>query len=100
MKPDGYIIFTTPNFKFSMKLIQWISSFKNDIDYSKVTINKHTKESFIKSEFINQFNDVKIYKILNIGLFFSIIDLRVSPYFSGFIGFPYCLGGSNAEAPS
>lgn len=86
MKPDGYIIFTTPNFKFSMKLIQWISSFKNDIDYSKVTINKHTKESFIKSEFINQFNDVKIYKILNIGLFFSIIHNRLGKFFHNLIG--------------
>ena len=44
MKQGGKIIFTTPNYKNSMRFIEFISYIFGGLDYRQVNNNKFTKE--------------------------------------------------------
>ena len=81
LKPGGIIIFTTPNFNFSMRFVQWLFDFKSELNYKSVTINKHTKKSLLKKDFVKNFETIEIYKILNFGIAFSIFNLKIGKFF-------------------
>lgn len=81
LKPGGVIIFTTPNFNLSMKFVQWLFDFKSEISYKSVTINKHTKKSLLRKDFVKEFENIKIYKILNFGIVFSVFNHKIGRIF-------------------
>jgi len=81
LKPGGDIIFTTPNFTLSMRFVQWLFDFKSELNYKSVTINKHTKKSLLKKDFLSEFESVEVYKILNLGIIFSIFNHKIGKFF-------------------
>lgn len=81
LKPGGIIIFTTPNFNFSMRFAQWLFDFKSELNYKSVTINKHTKKSLLRKNFVKEFENIEIYKILNFGIVFSIFNHKMGKFF-------------------
>jgi len=78
LKKGGKIIFTTPNYKNSMRFIEFISNIFGGLDYSEVNINKLTMEKVrnIFKKYNSATTNVK--KIHNFGVLFSIINHKIA----------------------
>ena len=86
LKPSGKIIFTTPNYGRVMQFTQWFFSLFGGENYKNVTINKLTNKNIQNLKLDHYFEDIEIYKIINLGIFFSLFNNSLSNYIHDFIG--------------
>mgnify|MGYP001160837497 FL=1 len=80
---DGKIIITTPNFSKTFSLVQKISKVLGVKNYDSVTVNKFNKKSLSKI-LENNFSEVKIKKIVNPGLFASVVNNKLGLFGENF----------------
>ncbi len=74
LKSGGKILITTPNFSFFFKFIIFLQNIFSDVNYKKLHVNKVTSKKLKKLLTRNNFTSFNISKILNFGVFFSIIS--------------------------
>ena len=94
LRENGKIIITSPNYRSSLKFIEIVANKIGVVDYSPVNINKLNKLK-LHNLASKHFENIKITKIINFGIFFSIInhDLGTkveklfSELFNNFFGF-------------
>lgn len=77
LKKNGKILITTPNFNSSISTLSKLSSFIGGIDYREQHINKFNEKKARALLEGTDFTNVKIIKILNFGVLFSIINLSL-----------------------
>ena len=76
LKNDGKLIITTPNYSLTMVCAEFIGSFFKKINYKDVIIERYKKSKVIKKMFKNEFSEVKVLKILNLGIIFSLFSIN------------------------
>ena len=74
MMNDSKIIITTPNYGSSMKYIEKIANKIGDVDYSEVNLSNFNEKKLYKTLQDNEFVDIKISKVVNFGVFFSLFS--------------------------
>ncbi len=77
LKPDGKILFTTPNYAGLMFVLEKVSQIFNSVSYNDVKETNYTSKK-VKKLMKNTFSELnlnyKIKKILNFGIIMSIIN--------------------------
>jgi len=76
LKDEGKLIITTPNYSLSMVCAEFIGSFFKKINYKNVIIQRYKNSKVIKKMFKNEFSEVKVLKILNLGIIFSLFSIK------------------------
>ena len=79
-RKNSKLILTTPNYNLFFKLALYFAKSFNLVDYSDVTKSMYTKSTLEKTLSL-YFNDYKIEKILNFGVFLSFFSLRFAEKF-------------------
>tara|TARA_E500000331_G_scaffold237149_1_gene227515 strand:- start:706 stop:1428 length:723 start_codon:yes stop_codon:yes gene_type:complete len=77
IKNDSKIIITTPNYGSFMKYIEKIANKIGDVDYSSVNVSDFNEKKLYKTLEDNGFVDIKISKVVNFGVFFSVLSNRI-----------------------
>ena len=103
LNEHGKVIITFPSFNFLFKAMLSISNLIGNIDYSKVHHQRKDLGSLIKIFEELEYKNIKISKILNLGLFFSYFNLKLGEKVNNFIskilknkyGFLYLIEISN-----
>lgn len=83
LRPGGELILTTPNFN---SLIYPISEILGIVNWSGEHINKFNKKKIKKVFGATPFEIVGIKKILNIGMFFSILSIKIGIFIEKMFG--------------
>jgi len=85
LKPKGRLIITTPNFSLTFKFLIYFSELFGNNKYRPLYLSKFKKNNFYNlfSEHPN-YEISEIYKVLNIGLFFSIFSANFGIYMEKF----------------
>lgn len=85
LKKEGKIVVTTPNFSFTMEIMIKLLKLFTGVDYSGMYVNKFNKKKI--SEFKSKYIDFEIQdkKLLNIGVFFGIINFSFAKKIHKFI---------------
>jgi 2-polyprenyl-3-methyl-5-hydroxy-6-metoxy-1,4-benzoquinol methylase len=77
-KPGGKVIFTTPNYSMTFKALQFVANVFFPVSYEGQTITKYNTKN-IRNNFLDtKFSNMKVKKILNFGIFLSIINFSVA----------------------
>lgn len=85
MKNNSKIIITTPNYGSFMKFIEKIANKIGDVDYSSVNISDFNEKKLYKTLENNGFVDIKISKVVNFGVFFSLINNKIGSLMNSII---------------
>lgn len=85
MRNDSKIIITTPNYGSSMKFIEKIANKIGDVDYSTVNVSDFNKKKLYKTLQDNGFIDIKISKVVNFGVFFSLLSNKLGSFMNSII---------------
>ena len=85
LSDNGKLIMTTPNYKSFMTILDRIVNTFSKVDYKTQNINKHHRDKILKLLENTSFNDFEVKKILNVGIFFGIINLNLSQIIQKFI---------------
>ncbi len=85
MKNDSKIIITTPNYGSFMKYIEKIANKIGDVDYSSVNISDFNEKKLYKTLENNGFVDIKISKVVNFGVFFSLLNNKIGSFMNSLI---------------
>ena len=94
LKPNGKIILTTPNYGGFMNVLEKLVNLFGNVNYTNQHINRLSKSKarnlINKSKFMN----FSIYKIINIGLVFQYLVIKLELFeklieklFNNFFGF-------------
>ncbi len=86
MKNNGKIILTTPNFSLFFRTIQTISKLLGIKDYSDVTISKFNARKLKKLLEEADLSEIRVKKIVNIGIFSSFFSHKLGLVFENLIG--------------
>ena len=78
LEDNGVLIITTPNYKFTMKLLFKLINNFGRVNYQDITINMHTYKSLNKLFELTKFEQYKIQRILTAGVFASVASLKLS----------------------
>jgi len=78
LEDNGVLIITTPNYKFTMKLLLKLINKFGRVNYQDITINMHTYKSLSKLFELTKFNQYKIQRILTAGIFASAASLKLA----------------------
>ena len=78
LEDNGVLIITTPNYKFTMKLLLNLINKFGRVNYQDITINMHTYKSLNKLFELTKFNQYKIQRILTAGIFASAASLKLA----------------------
>ena len=78
LEDNGVLIITTPNYKFTMKLLLKLVNKFGRVNYQDITINMHTYKSLSKLFELTKFNQYKIQRILTAGIFASAASLKLA----------------------
>jgi len=78
-------IITTPNYGSSIRFVEKIANKIGDIDYSEVNVSDINKKKLFKILIDSGFVNIKISKIVNYGVFFSMISNRLGYFMDWFI---------------
>ena len=94
LKENGKIILTTPNFSFLFRFIQTLSKTLGVKDYGDVTISNFKFKNLEKLLMETGFNEIKIKKIVNLGILPSIFSHKLGLIVENLIGkiFSNCFG--------
>ena len=80
LKPNGKIILTTPNYGGFMNVLEKLVNLFGNVNYTNQHINRLSKSKarnlINKSKFMN----FSIYKIINIGISFSIFSHQIGTF--------------------
>ena len=85
MMNDSKIIITTPNYGSSMKFIEKIANKIGDVDYSTVNVSDFNEKKLYKTLQDNGFVDIKISKVVNFGVFFSLLSNKLGSLMNSII---------------
>ena len=78
LSDEGTILLTTPNYRSAMPILQSLVNKLSSINYENQHINKFNENKLIDILSKSKFNNVKVYKIINFGVFFGYFSLEVS----------------------
>jgi len=78
LEDNGVLIITTPNYKFTMKLLFKLLNKFGRVNYQDITINMHTYKSLNKLFELTKFEQYKIQRILTAGIFASAASLKLA----------------------
>jgi len=94
LKKEGNIIFSTPNFKGSMKLFSKLLKYLSPISYEDEWITKKGKKEFFQLFYENNIHNFSIEKHINFGIIFSFFNLNFGTKTSQIIAkiFKYKIG--------
>lgn len=95
LSSEGKLILTTPNYSLFFRIFQKISVFFGINNYSSVIQSKYTKKKLEKLIQDTNLNIITIKKIINFGIFFSVINNKlglkieriIEIIFANFFGF-------------
>ena len=95
LSSEGKLILTTPNYSLFFRIFQKISVFFGINNYSSVIQSKYTKKKLEKLIQDTDLNIITIKKIINFGIFFSVINNKlglkiekiIEIIFANFFGF-------------
>jgi 2-polyprenyl-3-methyl-5-hydroxy-6-metoxy-1,4-benzoquinol methylase len=82
LKPGGKVVVTTPNFNSSVYVFR--NLFRN-VNYVNTHTNKFNKKRLHNLLSKTDFKNIEVNKFLNIGILFSIFNLRVGQYLNNAI---------------
>lgn len=85
IKKDSKIIITTPNYGSFMKFIEKIANKVGDVDYSSVNVSDFNERKLYKILKDNGFVDIKITKVVNFGVFFSLLSNKLGSFMNSII---------------
>jgi len=85
MMNDSKIIITTPNYGSSIKFIEKIANKIGDVDYSEVNLSNFNEKKLYKTLQDNEFVDIKISKVVNFGVFFSLFSNKFGSFMNSII---------------
>ena len=87
LKPNGKLIFTTPNFNnLQFRILLIILNIVSNTGYRDQHINKLNKKKIKKIIRKTKFQEInKIHKFLNFGIAFSVFSIRSGEVFNNFI---------------
>jgi len=77
LKPNGKLHITTPNFKISMKILEYFLNKIGKLDYSKEYKSRYTKKTFNNLLINSQFNVIKIEKYMTPMIFMSLFGNNI-----------------------
>ena len=80
LNKNGKIIITTPNYFGIFKLIEVLGENIGGVEYSKVNINKFTKNRVLALLAKSEFNNYQVSKFMNLGVFFSLFGHELGSY--------------------
>ena len=86
IKTKGRVVITTPNFSQSFLFIQRISRYFGVKNYDSVTVNKFSKKTLI-NVLEKHFKEIKVTKIVNPGLAFSIFNNKLGLFIEKVFGY-------------
>tara|TARA_Y100000817_G_scaffold313667_1_gene310326 strand:+ start:3567 stop:4286 length:720 start_codon:yes stop_codon:yes gene_type:complete len=86
LKNNGKIILTTPNFSLFFQTIQRISKLLGIKDYSEVTVSKFNSRKLKKMLEEEDLLEIKVKKIVNVGIFSSLLSHKMGLFFENLIG--------------
>jgi len=78
LSDEGTILLTTPNYRSAMPILESLVNKLSSINYENQHINKFNENKLIDILSKSKFNNIKVYKILNFGVFFGYFGLKVS----------------------
>ncbi len=84
-KPGGKVIFTTPNYSFSFKILQFLANIFFPVSYEGQTISKYNKKNLRMLSTISQFKDFKVTKILNFFVFLSFFNFSIARHLENLV---------------
>lgn len=87
IKKDSKIIITTPNYGSFMKYIEKIANKVGDVDYSSVNVSDFNEKKLYKILKDNGFVDIKITKVVNFGVFFSLLNNKLGSFINSIIAY-------------
>tara|TARA_B100001250_G_C19811542_1_gene795926 strand:+ start:134 stop:847 length:714 start_codon:yes stop_codon:yes gene_type:complete len=77
LKPNGIIYLTTPNYRGLMYFLEKLLNVFGKVNYKNEVVNRFNKNSSMKILKETSFSKIEVKKILNFGVFFSIINHNV-----------------------
>ena len=84
LKDHGVILITTPNYSLTMRILEYVMHKIGTVDYSTEHKNKHNALTVNKLLSESSY-EYEIKKILNLGIFFSVINLNFGQIVNDFI---------------
>ena len=76
-RPGGKLYFTTPNYNGLMFLLEKIVNLTGGVNYQNQHISRYSKAKVSNLFHKTQFTDIKVKKIINIGISFSIFGHKL-----------------------
>ena len=86
LKPDGKLVLTTPNYGGGMIILEKLINLLGKTDYKNQHINRFNKNRLKKLLSQSSFNDSKITKFMNFGIFSSLFSLKVAETLLSLVG--------------
>tara|TARA_Y100000389_G_scaffold134411_1_gene131867 strand:- start:5379 stop:6095 length:717 start_codon:yes stop_codon:yes gene_type:complete len=85
LKPEGKLLITTPNYGGLMSIIDKLLNNFGQVNYEDENINKLNKKRLIKILKNSQFNKVNVHSFNNLGIGFSIFNIKLGIKISSLI---------------
>ena len=85
LKPEGKIFITTPNYRGLMYLLEKLVNLFSDVNYQNQHISRYNKSNIKKILEKSSFKEVKVKKIINLGVSFSIFNHKMGKVVEKFI---------------
>lgn len=77
-KPGGKVIFTTPNYSISFKVLQYVANKLFPVSYEGQVITKYNSNNIKKDFSDTKFSIYSVKKILNFAVFLSIVNTSLA----------------------
>ena len=85
LKPNGKMILTTPNYGGFMNILEKLVNLFGNVNYANQHINRLSKSKAKNLINMSKFMNFSVYKIINIGIGFSIISHQIGTFFEKLI---------------
>ena len=81
----GKIVLTTPNFRSFYSIIEMVVNLIGKVSYKDQHINKFNQKKLINLLSKGKFTEINLIKFINIGIFFSIINIDLALKINNFL---------------
>tara|TARA_B100000902_G_C27224153_1_gene871270 strand:+ start:387 stop:1100 length:714 start_codon:yes stop_codon:yes gene_type:complete len=85
LKPSGKVCLTTPNYRGLMYFLEKFLNKFGKVSYENQVVNRFNKDSVEKLLIKSKFSKIKVKKILNFGVFFSLFSHKTGIKFENII---------------
>ena len=85
LRKDGTIIMTTPNYNIPMRILEKLVNRFGKVNYNNQHINRLNYKKIHELKFDNVFSKIEVFNVVNIGIFFSFISIKLEMKINNYI---------------